>query len=99
MTIAVATEGSAPTFTLQIVKVGTAVYSSGSTAMTNDFIGVPNQSYEVEYSTDLTNWVSAGSVNTGATGSFSVTLSQASDVAATWNRALFFRAKVSVPNR
>jgi hypothetical protein len=99
VTIAVATEGSAPTFTLQIVKVGTAVYSSGSTAMTNDFIGVPNQSYEVEYSTDLTNWVSAGSVNTGATGSFSVTLSQASDVAATWNRALFFRAKVSVPNR
>jgi hypothetical protein len=99
VTIAVATEGSAPTFTLQIVKVGTAVYSSGSTAMTNDFIGVPNQSYEVEYSTDLTNWVNAGSVNTGATGSFSVTLSQASDVAATWNRALFFRAKVSVPNR
>ncbi|NCY22072.1 hypothetical protein EBX31_08965 [bacterium] len=98
VTIVVSTEGSAPTFTLQIVKVGTAVYSSGNTTMTNDFIGVPNQSYAVEYSMDLTNWVSAGSVSTGATGSFSVTLSTAGNVVSDWNRAMFFRAKISATN-
>ena len=94
-TVTVTTEAAAPSFTLQIVKVGTANYAGGNTTVTHDFIGVPNQTYAVEYSTDLTNWTSAGNQSTGATGSFSVNLSQAGNVASTWNAAMFFRAKVN----
>ena len=93
-TVTVTTEAAAPSFTLQIVKVGTATYSAPNTTVTHDFIGVPNQTYAVEYSTDLTNWTSAGNQNTGATGSFSVTLTASGDLTSAWN-AMFFRAKVN----
>jgi hypothetical protein len=94
-TVTVTTETSAPAFTLQIVGVGTAVFAGGNTSVTHDFIGVPNQTYTVEYSTDLTNWTSAGNQSTGSTGSFSVTLTKAGDSAATWNGSMFFRASVA----
>ena len=93
-TVTVITESSAPTFTLAIVKLGTAVYSAPNTEVTHDFIGVPNQTYAVEYSTDLTNWTSAGNRSTGATGSFSVTITKSGDVAADWNAHMFFRARL-----
>jgi hypothetical protein len=94
-TVTVTTETSAPAFTLQIVGVGTAVFAGGNTSVTHDFIGVPNQTYTVEYSTDLTNWTSAGNQGTGSTGSFSVTLTKAGDSAASWNGSMFFRASVA----
>jgi endonuclease YncB( thermonuclease family) len=94
-TVTVTTESSAPTFTLAIVKLGTATYSAPNTTVTHDFIGVPNQTYLVEYTTNLNGtWTSAGNQSTGATGSFSVTLTTAGNVASSWNTAMFFRAKV-----
>ena len=96
-TVTVTTESSAPTFTLAIVKLGTATYSAPNTTVTHDFIGVPNQTYLVEYTTNLNGtWTSAGNQSTGATGSFSVTLTTAGNVASSWNTAMFFRAKVVV---
>jgi hypothetical protein len=94
-TVTITTETQAPTFTLQIVKVGTASFAGGNTTVTHDFIGVPNQTYLVEYATDLNGaWTSAGNQNTGTTGSFSVTFTKSGDVAADWNAHMFFRARL-----
>jgi hypothetical protein len=93
-TVTVTTETQAPTFTLQIVKVGTATLAGGNTTVTHDFIGVPGQTYAVEYSTDLTNWTSAGNRSTGATGSFSLNITKVGDMAADWNAHMFFRASL-----
>jgi hypothetical protein len=95
-TVTITTETQAPTFTLQIVKVGTASFAGGNTTVTHDFIGVPNQTYLVEYTTNLENgpWTSAGNQSTGTTGSFSVTFTKSGDVAADWNAHMFFRARL-----
>jgi hypothetical protein len=93
-TVTVTTETQAPTFNLQIVKVGTAIFGGSNTTITHDFIGVPGQTYSVEYSTDLTNWTSAGNQSTGATGSFSVTFTKAGDFAADWTAHMYFRARL-----
>ena len=94
-TVTVTTETEAPAFTLQIVKVGTAAFAGGNTTVTHDFIGVPSQTYLVEYATDLAGaWTSAGNQSTGATGSFSVTFTKSGDVAADWNAHMFFRARL-----
>jgi hypothetical protein len=83
-----------PAFTLTITRVGVAQYSSPNTTVTHDFIGVPNQTYLIEYSTDLVNWTSVGNQNTGVTGSFSVTITKSGNVASDWNRHMFFRARL-----
>jgi hypothetical protein len=94
-TVTITTETQAPTFTLQIVKVGTATFSAPNTSVTHDFIGVPNQTYLVEYATDLNGaWTSAGNQSTGATGSFSVTFTKSGDVAADWTAHMYFRARL-----
>jgi hypothetical protein len=83
-----------PAFTLTITRVGVAQYSSPNTTVTHDFIGVPNQTYLIEYSTDLANWTSVGNQSTGRTGSFSVTITESGNVVANWNRHMFFRARL-----
>jgi hypothetical protein len=95
-TVTITTETQAPTFTLQIVKVGTASFAGGNTTVTHDFIGVPNQTYLVEYTTNLENgpWTSAGNQSTGTTGSFSVNFTTSGDVAADWTARMFFRARL-----
>ncbi|MCX8495628.1 MAG: YDG domain-containing protein [Akkermansiaceae bacterium] len=92
-TVTLTAEASLPPITLQLVKKGTAAFDGTTTRVSHDFIGVPGQTYQIEYSTDLTTWSSAGSVSTGATGSFSVNFSRAGDHAADWNAHQFFRAK------
>jgi hypothetical protein len=94
-TVTITTETEAPTFRLQIVKVGAATFAGGNTTVTHDFIGVPNQTYLVEYATDLAgNWTSAGNQSTGTTGSFSVNFTTSGDVAADWTARMFFRARL-----
>ena len=98
VTVVPETNADLPTFTLQIVGLGTAVYTNGNTVVSHDFIGVPGKSYALEYSTDLSssnNWVSAGSVNTG-TGSFTATMTATNTNAVSrWNSSMFFRAKLN----
>jgi hypothetical protein len=94
-TVTITTETEAPAFTLEIVKVGTAAFAGGNTTVTHDFIGVPNQTYLVEYATDLNGpWTSAGNQSTGTTGSFSVNFTTSGDVAADWTARMFFRARL-----
>jgi autotransporter-associated beta strand protein len=94
-TVTVTTEAQAPTFNLQIVKVETAIFAGGNTTVRHDFIAVPNQTYLVEYATDLNGaWTSAGNHSTGTTGSFSVTFTKSGDIAADWNAHMFFRASL-----
>jgi len=94
-TVTVKTETQAPTFNLQIVKVGTAIFAGGNTTVRHDFIAVPNQTYLIEYATDLNGtWTSAGNQSTGTTGSFSVTFTTSGDVAADWTAHMFFRARL-----
>jgi hypothetical protein len=95
-TVTVTTETQAPTFTLEIVKVGTATFEGGNTTVTHDFIGVPNQTYLLEYKTNLqADWTSAGNRSTGTTGSFPVSFTKVGEnVAADWNRGMFFRARL-----
>lgn len=84
-------------FSLQIVRIGTATFNGTNTSVTHDFIGVPNQTYFIEYSTDLATWTSVGNQSTGASGSFSVTIARAGNVASAWNSAMFFRARLVTP--
>jgi hypothetical protein len=94
-TVTITTETEAPTFSLQIVKVGAATFAGGNTTVTHDFIGVPNQTYLVEYATDLNGaWISAGNQSTGPTGSFSVNFTKAGDFAADWTAHMYFRASL-----
>jgi hypothetical protein len=94
-TVTITTEAQAPSFDLQIVKVGTAIFGGSNTTITHDFIGVPNQNYLVEYATDLNGaWTSAGNQSTGATGSFSVTFTKSGDFVSEWNTRMFFRASL-----
>jgi hypothetical protein len=94
-TVTITTETEAPVFDLQIVKVGTAELLGGSTTVTHDFIGVPNQTYLVEYATDLAGaWTSAGNQSTGVTGSFSVSITKSGDFVSQWNAHMFFRARL-----
>jgi hypothetical protein len=85
-----------PPLTLGIVQVGTATYNAGfnvtSTAV--NFVSLPSTSVNMEDSTDLNSWTAyAGNpVNTGAGGSFSVTLNASGDQTAIWNKKMFFRA-------
>jgi hypothetical protein len=94
-TVRVETETQAPSFDLQIVKVGTADFAAGNTTVTHDFIGVPGQTYLVEYKGDLAeaSWTSAGAQSTGSTGSFSVTFTKAGDHTTDWNGSMFFQAR------
>ncbi|MBN8456867.1 MAG: hypothetical protein J0M04_03410 [Verrucomicrobia bacterium] len=95
-TVTVTTEGAPPAFNLQVVSRGTAVYDggSGSTSVTHDFTGIPGQTYQIQWSTDLTNWTTISGVAAGPTGSFSVTISAAGDHASAWNSSMFFRASL-----
>jgi hypothetical protein len=94
-TVTITTETQAPSFTLQIVKVGTATFAGGNTTVTHDFIGVPGQTYLIEYTTNLSGaWTSAGNQNTGATGSFSVMITKSGDFVTEWNTHMFFRARL-----
>ena len=94
-TVTITTETQAPEFRLQIVKVGAATFAGGNTTVTHDFIGVPNQTYLLEYTTDMEGaWTSAGDQNTGTTGSFSVNFTTSGDVAADWTARMFFRARL-----
>jgi hypothetical protein len=94
-TVTITTETEAPAFTLQIVKVGTAAFAGENTTVTHDFIGVPGQTYLVEYKGDLAeaSWTSAGAQSTGSTGSFSVTFTKAGDHTTDWNGSMFFQAR------
>jgi hypothetical protein len=84
-----------PAFSLTITNIGVARYSSPNTTVTHDFIGVPNQTYLVEYTTDLAGaWTSVGNQSTGTNGSFSVTITKSGNVASDWNRHMFFRARL-----
>jgi hypothetical protein len=94
-TVTITTEAQAPSFDLQIVKVGTANLAGGNTTVTHDFIGVPGQTYLVEYTTDLDgSWTSAGNQNTGTTGSSSVIFTKSGDFVSEWNTRMFFRARL-----
>jgi hypothetical protein len=94
-TATITTEAQAPSFTLQIVKVGAATFLGGNTTVTHDFIGVPGQTYLLEYTTDMEGaWTSAGDQNTGTTGSFSVIFTKSGDFVSEWNTRMFFRASL-----
>ena len=96
-TVTVGDGATVQPFSLQIVRIGTATFNGTNTSLTHDFIGVPNQTYFIEYSTDLATWTSVGNQSTGASGSFSVTIARAGNVASAWNSAMFFRARLVTP--
>jgi hypothetical protein len=88
-------------FTLQVVGIGTAVFDGISTRLTNDFIGVPGQVYAIEYKGEMSepSWSSAGSFNSGISGSFSVPFVKPGDSAADWNNSMFFRGYLTNTNQ
>ncbi len=81
------------TFSLQFISRTTAVFSGGQTSITVTFLTIPNQALALEYSTiAMPVWTSAGSVNSGASGWFSVVITAAGDHAADWNQSMLFQA-------
>jgi len=89
-TVTVTTEANAPPFSLQIIQAGTPSQGGGQTSVTHNFIGIPNQTLAIEYSTNLVNWTSLGNHSTGATGSFTATITEAGTP--NWS-SMFFRAR------
>lgn len=92
-TVTVTTVASAP-FTLDIIRrVTAAAYDAmaNTTSVTVEFAGVPNQTYEIQYSTDMETWSTAVGYPTGATGTFNATFTAAGNQESAWS-SLFFRA-------
>jgi hypothetical protein len=85
--------GVNPPFTLQFVRNGIPVYDGNQTSLAMDFIGVPGQNYQVEWSSDLITWHSSGTVPTGLTGSFTVSIIQAGNHVSEWKQRMFVRAR------
>jgi Carboxypeptidase regulatory-like domain/Bacterial Ig domain len=89
-----------PPLTLQLVNFSAPTYNSGtnSTSITVNFTGVANQTYAIEYSTNMATWISAGApVSTTSTGSFQVTITASDDQTVAWTDGMFFRAIVQGP--
>ena len=86
---------------LQVVGLGTANYDGVNTTITNYFIGVPNQTYGIDYKGEMTNatWDSAGATNSGPSGSFGVHFQKSGDHAADWNGSMFFRGYLTNTNQ
>jgi len=91
--VTVNVQGANPPFTLQFVRNGIPVYDGSQTSLAMDFIGVPGQNYQVEWSSDLITWHSAGTVPTGLTGSFTVSIVQAGNHVSEWKQRMFVRAR------
>lgn len=92
-TVTVTALNAATPSSLQIVRRGTPAFDGSRTTLAMDFIGVPGQNYQIEWSPNLDTWISAGTSATGLTGSFTVTLSVDGNHLTSWNQSLFFRAK------
>ena len=86
-------------FQLQIVRIGSVTFNGTDTTQQVEFIGVPNTTLLVETTTNLISgpWTSTGNQSTGATGSFTVTLSASGNQVATWPTGRFFRARLVTP--
>ncbi|MEI6607607.1 MAG: hypothetical protein WCP35_20045, partial [Verrucomicrobiota bacterium] len=90
-TVTVSTVDATP-FTLDLLRVVTpAAYNGSSTSVTVEFAGVPNQTYQIEYSTGLDIWSAPQAVETGSTGTFEATFTKDGNQLPAWN-SLFFRA-------
>ncbi|MEI6607348.1 MAG: MBG domain-containing protein, partial [Verrucomicrobiota bacterium] len=92
-TVTVSTIDATP-FTLDLLRVVSApVFANGSTSVTVEFAGVPNQTYQIEYSATMAenSWSSPQAVNSGDTGPFIATFTKDGDQTAAWS-TLFFRA-------
>lgn len=88
-------------FNLQLVGTGDAAYNGTNTAITHSFIAVPNQSIAVEYKGELNepSWSSAGTKNSGASGSFTVDFSKVGNHVTDWNGSMFFRGYLTNNNQ
>jgi hypothetical protein len=88
-------------FNLQLVGTGDAAYNGTNTAITHSFIAVPNQSIAVEYKGELNepSWSSAGTKNSGASGSFTVDFSKVGNHVTDWNGSMFFRGYLTNTNQ
>ncbi len=81
---------------LKMTSIGTPVFAAGNTTVTHGFLGEPNQSCVIEYSTDLEAWTSAGTFNADGSGVISVEFTASGDQTTAWKK-MFFRAS-SPPN-
>ncbi len=91
--VTVTAQGSNPPFTLQFVRNGIPIFDGNQTSLAMDFIGVPGQNYQVEWSSDLVTWHSSGIVPTGLTGSFTVSIVLMGNHVAEWKQRMFVRAR------
>jgi hypothetical protein len=84
-----------------LVGTGDAAYNGTNTAITHSFIAVPNQSIAVEYKGELNepSWSSAGTKNSGASGSFTVDFSKVGNHVPDWNGSMFFRGYLTNTNQ
>jgi hypothetical protein len=85
---------------LEVVHNNEAVYDGSQTSITVQFASVPNQTYTIQYTTDLTDansWTSAGQWSTTGTGSFAATITASGDHVAEWNAHMFFRGILNGP--
>ena len=64
---------------------------SGKTSVTLEFAGVPNQTYKIQYSTDLSVWTGPFDFPSGATGTFNATFEAPGNQTTAW-RSMSVRA-------
>jgi hypothetical protein len=101
VTVTLAVDTNVVYSTLQLIGSGFASFDGVNTTITNFFIGVPNQTYGIEYKGELTNavWDSAGPTNSGPSGSFGVHFQKSGNHAVDWNGSMFFRGYLTNTNQ
>lgn len=90
-TVTVTASGVQQTLSLKMTSIGTPVFAAGNTTVTHGFLGEPNQSSVIEYSTDLETWISAGVISANSSGVISAEFTASGDQTTAWKK-MFFRA-------
>lgn len=90
-TVTVTTAVVQQNISLKMTSIGTPVFAAGNTTVTHGFLGEPNQSCVIEYSTDLGTWISAGGFTADSSGVISAEFTASGDQTTAWKK-MFFRA-------
>ena len=82
---------TAPQNTFSLLDVGEVSWDGTNSAAVNKFLAQPGQRRTMQYSHDLSLWLTHGEIESGPLGVFETNIRQAGDQRAKWGKSLFFR--------
>jgi len=82
---------TAPQNIFSLLDVGEVSWDGTNSAAVNKFLAQPGQRRTMQYSHDLSLWLTHGEIESGPLGVFETNIRQAGDQRAKWGKSLFFR--------